>query len=183
MHCSMNSSRKVWLFYFFQPISAHCALFMDPQISLFNNFFIKIGSHGTIYIFKNYFATVFFSFQFSAVSKRTFNISFCLCFYTDDWHLASKRSKGKKKLTSLYSSNITFHGNFRFSIYLSLSLSHVSFFSLLSLALLSLSLKQLLEPFSQFPFSLQNYSPYLFRSVITFCFCFCGGLGFKGFWF
>ena len=37
-----------------------------------------------------------FKFQFSAISKRTLNISFCLCFYTDDWHLASKRSKGKK---------------------------------------------------------------------------------------
>ena len=33
---------------------------MDPQISIFSNFFIK-----------NYFATVFFNFQFSAVSKRT----------------------------------------------------------------------------------------------------------------
>ena len=64
MHCSMNSSYKVWLFYFFQPISTHCALFMDPQILLFSNFFIKNRSHGTIYTFKNYFATVFFSFQF-----------------------------------------------------------------------------------------------------------------------
>ena len=43
-----------------------CALFMDPQITFFNNFFIKNGSHNTIYTFKNYFATVFsvFSFQF-----------------------------------------------------------------------------------------------------------------------
>ena len=42
------------------------ALFMDPQISFFINFFIKNGSHSTIYTFKNYFATVFsvFSFQF-----------------------------------------------------------------------------------------------------------------------
>ena len=64
MYCLMNSSCKVWHFYFFQPISAHSALFMDPQISLFNNFFIKNRSHGTIYAFKNYFATVFFSFQF-----------------------------------------------------------------------------------------------------------------------
>ena len=39
-------------------------LFMDPQISLFINFFIKNGFHGTIHIFKNYFAIVFFSFQF-----------------------------------------------------------------------------------------------------------------------
>ena len=69
MYCSINSSCKVWLFYFFQPISAHRALFMDPQISLFNNFFIKNGFHGTIYTFKNYFATIFFSFQFSALSK------------------------------------------------------------------------------------------------------------------
>ena len=28
-----------------------CALFMDPQITLFNNFFIKNGSHGTIHTF------------------------------------------------------------------------------------------------------------------------------------
>ena len=69
MYCSINNSCKVWLFYFFQPISAHRALFMDPQISLFSNFFIKNGFHGTIYTFKNYFATIFFSFQFSALSK------------------------------------------------------------------------------------------------------------------
>ena len=31
---------------------------MDPQIPLFNNFFIKNWSHGTLYTFKNYFATV-----------------------------------------------------------------------------------------------------------------------------
>ena len=39
---------------------------MDLQISLFSNFFIKNGSHDTIYTFKNYFASVFsvFSFQF-----------------------------------------------------------------------------------------------------------------------
>ena len=57
--------------YSFQPISTYCALFTDLQISLFNNFFIKNESHGTIYTFKSYFATVFFSFQFSTVSKRT----------------------------------------------------------------------------------------------------------------
>ena len=39
---------------------------MDPQISLFSNFFIKNGSHNTIYTFKNYFAIVIsvISFQF-----------------------------------------------------------------------------------------------------------------------
>ena len=60
MYCLMNSSCKVWHFYFFQPISAHS----NPQISFFSNFLIKNGSHGTIYTFKNYFATVFFNFQF-----------------------------------------------------------------------------------------------------------------------
>ena len=34
-----------------------------PKISLFNNFFIKNGSYGTIHTFKNYFTTVFFSFE------------------------------------------------------------------------------------------------------------------------
>ena len=35
----------------------------------FNKFSFKTGSHSTIHIFKNYFATVFlvFSFQFSAI--------------------------------------------------------------------------------------------------------------------
>ena len=36
-----------------------CALFTDPQISLFSNFFIKNGPHGTIHTFKKYFAAVF----------------------------------------------------------------------------------------------------------------------------
>ena len=42
-----------------------CALFMGPTKLFFNKIFIKNGSHGTIYTFKNYFVTVFsvFSFQ------------------------------------------------------------------------------------------------------------------------
>ena len=44
--------------------SVNSTLFMDPQISLFSNFFIKNDSHGTIHTFKIYFAIVFFSFQF-----------------------------------------------------------------------------------------------------------------------
>ena len=41
-------------------------LFTDPQTLLFINFFIKNKFYSTIYIFKNYFTTVFsvFSFQF-----------------------------------------------------------------------------------------------------------------------
>ena len=38
-------------------------------------FFIKNGSHNTIHTFKNYFVIVFFSFQFSAVFKRTDKVS------------------------------------------------------------------------------------------------------------
>ena len=53
--------------------STQYVLFMEPQILLLNNFFIKNESYDTIHTFKNYFTTVFFSFQFqfSAVSKRT----------------------------------------------------------------------------------------------------------------
>ena len=36
----------------------------DPQILLFSNFFIKNRSYDIIHIFKNYFITVFFKFQF-----------------------------------------------------------------------------------------------------------------------
>ena len=48
----------------FDPEQCICALFMDPQTSLFSNFFIKNGSHGTIHTFKNYFATMFSVFSF-----------------------------------------------------------------------------------------------------------------------
>ena len=54
----MNSSCKCWLF----PVNG--ALFMDLQISLFSNFFIKNRSYGTIHIFKNYFAIFFSVFSF-----------------------------------------------------------------------------------------------------------------------
>ena len=63
-YCSWIVTAKFDLSNNFQPISAHRVLFTDPQISLFSKFFIKNGSHGTIYSFKNYFVTVFFSFQF-----------------------------------------------------------------------------------------------------------------------
>ena len=56
---------------FFQPISGHRSLFMNLQISLSSNFFIKNESHNIIHTFKNYFITIFFSFlyQFSTVFK------------------------------------------------------------------------------------------------------------------
>ena len=65
-YCSLNSSRKCWLFNYEQCI---CALFMDLQIPLFSNFFIKNGSHGTIHTFKNYFTTVFSVFSFNKISS------------------------------------------------------------------------------------------------------------------
>ena len=59
---------------FFNREQCICELFTDSQISLFINFFIKNESHDTIHTFKNYFATVFFNFQFSVVSKWTLKI-------------------------------------------------------------------------------------------------------------
>ena len=46
------------------------ALFTVPQITLFSNFFIKNGSHNTIYTFKNYFATVFSVSVFSFCKNK-----------------------------------------------------------------------------------------------------------------
>ena len=41
----------------------------DLQTSFFNNFFIKNGSHYTIYIFNNYFIIIFLVFSFSKISS------------------------------------------------------------------------------------------------------------------
>ena len=70
-------------FFFFQPAIVdfvNCErciyiLFTVPQITLFSNFFIKNGSHNTIYTFKNYFATMFsvsvFSFSKNKLNPNT----------------------------------------------------------------------------------------------------------------
>ena len=71
MPCAWTVAAKFDLSNNFQPISAHLTLFTDPQISLFSNFFIKNGSHDTIHTFKNYFATVFFSFNFQLYSNES----------------------------------------------------------------------------------------------------------------
>ena len=75
----------VFLFFFFfflvQPqqltlstvnsASVHCSRI--PQITLFSHFFIKNGSHSTIYTFKNYFATVFsVSVKISSIQTHPF---------------------------------------------------------------------------------------------------------------
>ena len=75
----------VFFFFFFfflvQPVivdlsivnsaSVHCSRI--PQITIFNNFFIKNRSHSTIYTFKNYFATVLSVSAKIAQSKWTLN--------------------------------------------------------------------------------------------------------------
>ena len=63
---SFFKNRFCWLFNFEQCIHI---LFTNPQISLFSYFFIKNGSHGTIYTFKNYFAIVFSVFSFSKINS------------------------------------------------------------------------------------------------------------------
>ena len=51
-------------FLHFETIIIVHALFMEPTITLFRKKNIKNGLHGTIYIFKNYFVTVFSVFNF-----------------------------------------------------------------------------------------------------------------------
>ena len=75
-----------FFFFFFQPAIVDfvnceqciCVLFTVSQITLFSNFFIKNGSHNTIYTFKNYFATVFsvsvFSFSKNKLNPNTPNV-------------------------------------------------------------------------------------------------------------
>ena len=77
------SSNAFSIFFFFFCVSAvvvdqfSYALFMDPQTSLFSNFFIKNGSHSIIYTFKNYFVTVFSVFSFNKISYIQTNL-YCL---------------------------------------------------------------------------------------------------------
>ena len=54
--------------------SARYVLFMDSQILLFNHFFIKNESYGTIHTFKIYFTTVFLVFSCIQIDpKHCFN--------------------------------------------------------------------------------------------------------------
>ena len=62
----MNSSRNIWLF---STLVGPVHYSRDPQISFFSNFFFKNESHGTIYIFKNYFTIMFSVFSFSKISS------------------------------------------------------------------------------------------------------------------
>ena len=65
--CASTFFLSTFFFFFFQAAvvdqvfyeQCFCVLFIDPQITLFNNLFMKNGLHSTIYTFKNYFTTVF----------------------------------------------------------------------------------------------------------------------------
>ena len=59
----------------------HCS--RDLKNSLFSNFFIKNGSHGTIYTFKNYFAIVFSVFSKNKLYPNGPSLSLSLwwCFF------------------------------------------------------------------------------------------------------
>ena len=96
MHCdrlvctsTFSSPRFPLFFFFFQPAIVDfvnceqciCVLFTVPQITLFSNFFIKNGSHNTIYTFKNYFVTVF---SVSVSAKISSIQTHPLCFKADN---------------------------------------------------------------------------------------------------
>ena len=69
LHASQTHVLRFFCFGFFFLVEifdffVNNAQFTEPQILLFSNFFIKNGFHDIIHTFKNYFTTVFFSFQF-----------------------------------------------------------------------------------------------------------------------
>ena len=76
----MNSNHIYLTFQslFITPVG-HMHYLQDSQTLLFNNFFIKNGSHGSIYTFKNYFTTVFSIFNKNKLySNRPINSAFLL---------------------------------------------------------------------------------------------------------
>ena len=77
----INSNRNFWQFFYEQYIRA---LFTEPQIPFFINFFIKNGSHSTIYIFKNYFTTVISAINFQFQQNKSYPnrpLEIFLCFH------------------------------------------------------------------------------------------------------
>ena len=101
----------LFFFFFFQPAIVdfvNCEqciyeLFTVPQITLFSNFFIKNGSHNTIYTFKNYFATVFlvsvFSFSKNKLNPNTpLVLSIMLSAKKFQFQLNELFSNGKSKM-------------------------------------------------------------------------------------
>ena len=109
-----QQSQFSYFFVSFIKLADPTVLFMIPQISLFSNFFIKIGSYSTIYIFKNYFATIFSVLVFS-FNNNKFNPNepirrlhaqfFCKCHLKspashrrwEDYRLVKLKKKPSKK--------------------------------------------------------------------------------------
>ena len=80
-----GSARNSWLC---QLWTVHPCTVHGSEITLFSNFFIKNGSHNTIYTFKNYFAIVFsvsvFSFSKNKLNPNTptaFTLSYLKIIY------------------------------------------------------------------------------------------------------
>ena len=72
MHCSWTVAAT----FDYSPMNStpvHCS--RVPQTSIFSQFFIKNGSHGTIHTFKNYFITVFTVFSFNKISSIQTDLS------------------------------------------------------------------------------------------------------------
>ena len=60
MHCGSRARKEKRFFCFF---SKSRALFIGPTSTLLKKKNFKTGSHSTIHIFKNYFATIFLDFS------------------------------------------------------------------------------------------------------------------------
>ena len=163
--CLFFFSRKVWLFNQFSTTCGSHVLFTDPQISLFSNFFIKNESHGTIYIFQNYFAIVFFSFQFSAVSKQTLNAFFYWLLKIRNW----------KQFFACFQfpSQIEFWEQFLFFVHFGLP---NKFFSLKNRKLFLETENKSKNQLPKIPLE-TIFRKYDKTSPLQYAFCVCGGKG------
>ena len=92
MYCSQKTGQMLRLLFMYRTWTVtatfdlfceQCirALFTDPQISFFINFFIKNGSYSIIYTLKNYFTTVIsvISFQFQQNKSYPNRPLSCVC--------------------------------------------------------------------------------------------------------
>ena len=84
-YCSCTVAWTVTANVYFFRKQCICARFMDPQISFFINFFIKNGSHDTIYTFKNYFATVISAINFQFQQNKSYPNRSLYCIVALAW--------------------------------------------------------------------------------------------------
>ena len=82
MHCTWTVAAKFDFFsIFLVNQDTSCTVYGYTNFT-FQQFFIKNRSHSTIHTFKNYFATVFFKFQFQFSTVSKWNLSMII-FYFD----------------------------------------------------------------------------------------------------